>query len=111
MWHSLLSAFFFAGLIESAFYVEIQRATGEGPQFDDSMNDPPEKVKAVPAPPAEPAAEFKFCPQCGNRNSKESKFCTNCGYRFEAFPADEPAADEDAPAAEAEPETTDDPET
>ena len=61
--------------------------------------------------PEDPKNPPKFCPQCGNRNSKESKFCTNCGYRFEAFPADEPAADEDAPAAEAEPETTDDPET
>ena len=95
----------FAGLIESAFYVEIQRASGDGPQFDDSMNDPPERVKAIPATPAPPVEEFKFCPQCGSKNNKESKFCTNCGYKFEAFSAEEPAAEE-APATEDEPEAT-----
>ena len=100
----------FAGLIESAFYVEIQRTSSEGPQFDDSMNDPPEKVKAVPATPAASSGEFKFCPQCGSKNNKESKFCTNCGYKFEAYPSGEPAVVEEAPAAEAETETTDAPE-
>lgn len=94
----------FAGLIEAAFYVEIQRVTGEGPQFDDSMNNPPEKVKAIPAAPAAPAGEFKFCPQCGNRNNKESKFCTNCGYKFEAFVVEDAPAPEEVPAPEEIPE-------
>jgi membrane protease subunit (stomatin/prohibitin family) len=65
------------------------------------MNDPPEKVKAVPAAPAAPAGEFKFCPQCGSKNAKESKFCTNCGYKFEMIPV-ENAAVEETPAPEAD---------
>ncbi|MCR4606112.1 MAG: zinc-ribbon domain-containing protein [Oscillospiraceae bacterium] len=96
-----LFAVLFAGLIQAAFYVEIQRNADEGPQFDDSMNDPPEKVKAVPAAPAAPAGEFKFCPQCGSKNAKESKFCTNCGYKFEMIPV-ENAAVEKTPAPEAD---------
>ena len=96
-----LFAVLFAGLIQAAFYVEIQRNADEGPKFDDSMNDPPEKVKAVPAAPAAPAGEFKFCPQCGSKNAKESKFCTNCGYKFEMIPV-ENAAVEETPAPEAD---------
>ena len=96
-----LFAVLFAGLIQAAFYVEIQRNSGEGPQFDDSMNDPPEKVKAIPAAPVAPAGEFKFCPQCGSKNAKESKFCTNCGYKFEAFPVED-AVVEETPAPESD---------
>ncbi len=87
----LLFGFLFAGLIQSAFYVEIQRAAGEGPQFDDSMNDPPVKVAPVPVAPVPPAGQFKFCPQCGSRNTMEGKFCTSCGYKFDSYPADSPA--------------------
>ena len=96
-----LFAVLFAGLIQAAFYVEIQRNADEGPPFDDSMNDPPEKVKPVPAAPVAPAGEFKFCPQCGSKNTKESKFCTNCGYKFEMIPV-ENAAVEETPAPEAD---------
>lgn len=105
-----LFAVLFAGLIQAAFYVEIQRATGEGPQFDDSMNDPPEKAKVIPASPAVQAGEFKFCPQCGSRNAKESKFCTNCGYKFEMLPPEQTSGTEDAAASEAGSAASDTPE-
>ena len=101
----ILFAVIISGLIGAAFYVEIQRNAGEGPQFDDSMNNPPEKVKAVPAVPAAPAGEFKFCPQCGSKNTKESKFCTNCGYKFEAYPIED-AIIEEAPAPESDADAT-----
>ncbi len=73
----------FTGLVGAAFYVEIQRASGEGPQFDDSMNNP--APKAAPAPVFQAAAEegIKFCPSCGARNLASGKFCTGCGYKFE----------------------------
>lgn len=88
----------FAGLIQAAFYVEIQRAAGEGPQFDDSMNNPPEKTRpAPPVVPAAPIGDVKFCPQCGSRNPMSGKFCTTCGYKFEAPAPAAPAPEAPAP--------------
>ena len=95
-----LFSFLFAGLVQSAFYVEIQRAAGEGPQFDDSMNDPPEKVVPVLEESVSSAGKFKYCPQCGSKNSIDGKFCTGCGYKFDSYPADSPAP---APEADDEP--------
>lgn len=85
----------FKGLVDSAFYVEIQRETGEGPQFDDSMNNPTEKPKHVTPHTYTPAGDFKFCPMCGTRNPVNGKFCISCGNAFVSF---------DAPAAPAYPD-------
>ena len=93
----------FQGLVHAAFYVEIQRQTGEGPQFDDSMNIPVEWPKAVSA------GDVKFCPECGARNAANSKFCVNCGHGFAAPKV--PAAPVEAAAEEASArvETAEDP--
>lgn len=87
----------FKGLVHAAFYVEIQRQTGEGPQFDDSMNVLPERTKHASAP----AEQVKFCPECGSRNAADSKFCVNCGHPF-AAPVQDTVADAAEEAADKE---------
>lgn len=84
----------FTGLINAAFYVEIQRQTGEGPQFDDSMNvlNIPEKKKSSVS------EDFMFCPECGAKNIKGSRFCTSCGKKLFVDPAPETPVEETAPA-------------
>ena len=92
----------FVGLVDAAFYVEIQRQTGEGPQFDDSMNNPVEKPKPAKAQYTAPVSgEFKFCPECGTRNPVSGKFCIGCGHSFASYEAPAPeAVQEDAPSEE-----------
>lgn len=83
----------FSGLIQAAFYVEIQRSTGIGPQFDDSQNDFEPRKEIGPS--------GKRCPVCGALNVTEARFCSGCGYNFSAAaPAEEPAPEPEAPAEE-----------
>ena len=100
---ALLFGRLFNGLVDAAFYVEIQRETGEGPQFDDSMNNPVEKPKAAIV--ADSTEGVKFCTECGARNPLSGKFCTSCGHPFavasapvKEAPSEE--AEDAAPAAE-----------
>ena len=87
----------FSGLVESAFYVEIQRNCADGPKFDDSQNefDASKFKKEAFAP------EGKCCPTCGALNVVQARFCSGCGYNFDATPAEAAAtAAEKAPASE-----------
>lgn len=75
----------FIGLVRAAFYVEIQRRTGEGPQFDDSNNNPvePERHSAADEPRETDGKAVRFCPMCGSRNEAGAKFCVNCGSKMD----------------------------
>ena len=81
----------FNGLIDSAFYVEIGHATGKGPQFDDSMNNPAPKP-ARSTGTYVPDGSVKFCPNCGTKAAAEASFCMSCGHAFGAPAASYPAA-------------------
>lgn len=52
---------------------EVETAARENPPAEN------DNAKA-PAPP-EPAAEFRFCIQCGNRLNADDVFCTGCGEK------------------------------
>lgn len=81
---ALLFGKLFSGLVKSAFYVEIQRQTGKGPQFDDSRNNPAGKDDDEDA--------AGYCPKCGTRRESGAAFCTVCGNAFEAAPEAQTAA-------------------